>query len=194
MIKILKKDVNRVLLFLVVVVIFQFAAFTVYYYKNLTSIQSKYEQKENDLRDVTGNAVMQKENETLTAIRSAQQGQKAYEEKLYELSALSGRFRDENEELKSRLENITGQLEEKNLEIFSLGKKSQSTTASNENLIMEKELKRKNDELDVLRQQYDEILVRIIDANFEINEKSMVIGELCQELKNMNKSNDNCPP
>jgi len=58
----------------------------------------------------------------------------------------------------------------------------------------EKELKRKNDELDVLMQQYDEILVRIIDANFEINEKSMVIGELCQELKNMNKSNDNCPP
>jgi len=160
----LKKDMNHELLFIIIILVIGFAAFTAIYQNNIEGISSEYENKSKELEKITARLIS--EEARMQEISRLQE--KAQEDK----EAIEGGFndfRDENEKLQKDLTSIRIELE-----------KTKS------------ELQDKANKFNLLQLRFDQVEDSLIKANNDLSRLSARVNELCNKLLSAGGSDEDC--
>ena len=104
-IKIFKKDINRVLLFLVIAPLILFTWFSSYYENKLKNITIEYDKS----IELTGKAVL--ENETVQLKETYQKDKEALEKGYFDLKTENEELKIEKDKLQAELNSIKSELE-----------------------------------------------------------------------------------
>ena len=155
---------NHELLFIIIILVIGFAAFTAIYQNNIEGISSEYENKSKELEKITARLIS--EEARMQEISRLQE--KAQEDK----EAIEGGFndfRDENEKLQKDLTSIRIELE-----------KTKS------------ELQDKANKFNLLQLRFDQVEDSLIKANNDLSRLSARVNELCDKLQNAGGSDEDC--
>lgn len=107
---VIKKDVNKVLLFLVIIPIILFISFSTYYENKLKNITIEH----NKSKKVTGKAVFEQANETMQLKETFQRDKEFFENKYSELNTENENLKTEKDRLQSGLNSAKSELENLN--------------------------------------------------------------------------------
>ena len=155
---------NHELLFIIIILVIGFAAFTAIYQNNIEGISSEYENKSKELEKITARLIS--EEARMQEISRLQE--KAQEDK----EAIEGGFndfRDENEKLQKDLASIRIELE---------------NTKS--------ELQDKTNKFNLLQMRFDQVEDSLIKANNDLSRLSARVNELCDNLESAGGSDEDC--
>ena len=155
---------NHELLFIIIILVIGFAAFTAIYQNNIEGISSEYENKSKELEKITARLIS--EEARMQEISRLQE--KAQEDK----EAIEGGFndfRDENEKLQKDLASIRIELE---------------NTKS--------ELQDKTNKFNLLQMRFDQVEDSLVQANNDISKLSERVNELCDNLESAGGSDEDC--
>ncbi|MBI3035436.1 hypothetical protein HYY71_03865 [Candidatus Woesearchaeota archaeon] len=161
-IKHIKKDVNKVLLFLIIAPLILFAWFSTYYDNKLNNITIGYDKSREKLQELTGKVVLEKFNETVQQKESFQKDKESLEKRYYDLKT-------ENEELKTGKDKLHAELNS-----------------------VKSELESQKANFNALQSQFQQVQNSLIAANEQISGLIARINELCSKLKNTGGSNEKC--
>ncbi len=117
----MKKDVNVVLLFLIVASILIFSGFTVYYQTTFKEVSLEYKNKLEQLQKVTSDLSSQKKqlNETYSLRVKAEQDKKALDQSYKDLSDERNQLESDKDNLETELLTAKGDLAEKSVQLQS---------------------------------------------------------------------------
>ena len=115
----MKRDVNVVLLVLIVASILVFSGFTVYYQTTFKDVSLEYKNKLEQLQKVTSDLTTQKQqlNETYALRVKAEQDKKALDQSYKDLSDERNQLENDKSILESELLTTKGDLEEKSTQL-----------------------------------------------------------------------------
>lgn len=159
---VIKKDINKILLFLTIVPILLFLSFSIYYENKLKNISIEYNKSQEKLKETAGNAVLEISNETFQLKESFQKDKEFFEEKYNNLNS-------ENEELKRQRDMLQSQLNS-----------------------MKSELEDINDKFNILQSRFQEVQNTLIKANEQISSLTARVNELCRKLKEAGGDDEKC--
>jgi len=127
----MKKDVNVVLLFLIVASILVFSGFTVYYQTTFQDVSLEYKNKLEQLQKVTSDLSAQKQqlNETYALRVKAEQDKKALDQSYKDLSDERNQLESDKASLETELITTKGDLAEKSMQLQSTQNQLASTVA-----------------------------------------------------------------
>ena len=127
----MKKDVNIVLLILIVVAILVFSGFTVYYQTTFKDVSLEYKNKLEQLQKVTSDLSTQKQqlNETYALRVKAEQDKRALDQSYKDLSDERNQLASDKATLESELIDTKSDLAEKSVELQSTQNQLASTQA-----------------------------------------------------------------
>lgn len=127
----MKKDVNVVLLALIVVAILVFSGFTVYYQTTFQDVSLEYKNKLEQLQKVTSDLSTQKQqlNETYALRVKAEQDKKALDQSYKDLSDERNQLESDKASLETELITTKGDLAEKSVQLQSTQNQLASTVA-----------------------------------------------------------------
>jgi len=156
--KFLKKDMNKILLLLVLVPLLLFAGFSAYYQGTLKNISTEYSKNTEQLEKITARLVSEetKSNETLQLKETVQKDKETLEGNYNEI-------KNENQALKK---------EKAALEQDLISTKSELSKT-------ESELQTKKSEFDILKGKFQQIQNSLIEANDQISRLISRVSELC---------------
>ena len=127
----MKKDVNVVLLVLIVVAILVFSGFTVYYQTTFRDVSLEYKNKLEQLQKVTSDLSAQKQqlNETYALRVKAEKDKKALDQSYKDLSDERNQLESDKATLETELITTKGDLAEKSAQLQSAQNQLASTVA-----------------------------------------------------------------
>ena len=127
----MKKDVNVVLLFLIVASILVFSGFTVYYQTTFKDVSLEYKNKLEQLQKVTSDLSTQKQqlNETYALRVKAEQDKKALDQSYKDLSDERNQLEYDKSKLEVNLLATKNDLAEKGVQLISTQNQLASTEA-----------------------------------------------------------------
>lgn len=127
----MKKDVNVVLLVLIVVAILGFSGFTVYYQTTFKDVSLEYKNKLEQLQKVTSDLSVQKQqlNETYSLRVKAEKDKKALDQSYKDLSDERNQLEDDKSRLEVELINTKNDLGEKAAQLQATQNQLASTQA-----------------------------------------------------------------
>lgn len=127
----MKKDVNVVLLFLIVASILIFSGFTVYYQTTFKDVSLEYKNKLEQLQKVTSDLSTQKQqlNETYSLRVKAEKDKKALDQSYKDLSDERNQLENDKSSLETELITTKGDLAEKSVQLQSKQNELASTQA-----------------------------------------------------------------
>ena len=127
----MKKDVNVVLLLLIVASILVFSGFTVYYQTTFKDVSLEYKNKLEQLQKVTSDLSTQKQqlNETYALRVKAEQDKKALDQSYKDLSDERNQLEDDKSKLEVDLLATKNDLAEKSVQLTSAQNQLASTQA-----------------------------------------------------------------
>ena len=127
----MKKDVNVVLLVLIVIAILVFSGFTVYYQTTFQDVSLEYKNKLEQLQKVTSDLSTQKQqlNETYTLRVKAEKDKKALDQSYKELSDERNQLESDKASLQTELIGTKNELGEKSVQLISTQNQLASTEA-----------------------------------------------------------------
>lgn len=127
----MKKDVNVVLLVLIVASILIFSGFTVYYQTTFKDVSLEYKNKLEQLQKVTSDLSTQKQqlNETYALRVKAEQDKKALDQSYKDLSDERNQLENDKSSLETELITTKGDLAEKSVQLQSKQNELASTQA-----------------------------------------------------------------
>ena len=127
----MKKDVNVVLLFLIVASILIFSGFTVYYQTTFKDVSLEYKNKLEQLQKVTSDLSTKRQqlNETYALRVKAEQDKRALDQSYKDLSDERNQLENDKSSLESELINTKGDLAEKSAQLQSTQNQLASTQA-----------------------------------------------------------------
>ena len=106
---IIKKDVNKMLLFLVLIPIVLFISFSAYYDNKLKNITAEYDK--GILKEATGNIVLEL-NETIQSKEIALKAKESLEQKYSELQSENEGLKSERDKMQTELNSVKSELEQ----------------------------------------------------------------------------------
>ena len=161
-IKHIKKDVNKVLLFLIIVPLLLFAWFSVYYQSTLKNISLEYNKSREKLEETTGKIVLEQLNETLKSKETALQDKEALEKGYYDLKV-------ENEDLKLQKESLETELNS-----------------------VKSELQDTKNKFNIIQTRFQEVQNGLSKAYDDMSILRARIKELCSKLEAAGSSDEKC--
>ena len=108
---VIKNDVNKALLFLIIIPILVFIVFSTYYDNKLKNISMEYNRNREEFEKVTAQAILEQLNETLLSKEIAIQDKEIMEENYFNLKTENEDLRKDRDKLKAELDHVNGQLE-----------------------------------------------------------------------------------
>ena len=97
-----KKDVNKILLYMIAVHIILFTGFSIYYQTSLKELTYESNKTKSELNYVTDKMVLEQLNETLKMREIAQRDRQTFEQKYYEVLSESDKLQQEIKRLNSQ--------------------------------------------------------------------------------------------
>jgi chromosome segregation ATPase len=125
----MKRDVNVMLLLLIVVSILVFSGFTVYYQASFKDVSLEYKEKLEKLQQVTGDLAVQKKelNETYALRVKAEQDKQALDQSYKELSDERNQLENDKSTLQTELTTTKNDLADKSAQLQSVQNQLAST-------------------------------------------------------------------
>lgn len=158
----IKKDVNRILLFLVILPIILFSGFSIYYYNQLQNISTEFNKSKEMLLSTAGQAVRESYNETIQLKESFQKDREALEKGYSDLNAENQQLAINNEKLKAELDSTKSELEDY------------------------------KSKFGILEQRFKELQENLIKANEELGKLKSRVRILCKKLEEAGSSDESC--
>jgi len=110
-VKFIQKDIDRRLLFLIIIIIILFAGVTIYYEVTLNDAVSKYKKSQQAFGGLTADAVLEQLNAT-SQVKEGIRKYKGFLEKKYDdLDTINKNFQNQIENLKAELAIVKSQVE-----------------------------------------------------------------------------------
>ncbi len=110
----MKKDVNRILLFLTIIPIFLYIIFSIHYQNRLNEISFEYNEKLKKFEEATGNAILEQKNKTYVITETALKDKEALEVIYSGLKVENQNLANEKERLENELNSLESQLNDRN--------------------------------------------------------------------------------
>lgn len=108
----IKKDVNKALLLLIIVLLVLYSWSSIYYDNKLKNISAQFQLEQDELQAATGNLILEKDNETINLQESFQEDKEVLEKGYSDLNAENQDLTKNNTELKTELDSVKSELEE----------------------------------------------------------------------------------
>lgn len=152
----IKKDVNKFLLLLIIVLVLVFIWSTAYYENALKNVSIQYDKNLKKLQEATGKVVLENINETVQLKETYQKDKEFFEQKYYELNTENEELKREKDRLQSGLNSVKSELEDT------------------------------KNKFNILQNQFQQVQNSLITANEHISRLIARVNELCQKLKSYN--------
>lgn len=160
--KLIRKDFNKVLLYLIIVPLILLSLATIYYQTELRRISAENQKNKEKLEGLTGELILERQNRTITTELKSEKDREILE-RLYD------ELKTENEELKKQNEALKSQLY------------PAKAAASDENGSINK-----------FYRQFNQIQNSLIDISQQVSRLSVMAKEACEKLKSSGIKDEKC--
>ncbi|HLG23574.1 MAG TPA: hypothetical protein VI564_01450 [Candidatus Nanoarchaeia archaeon] len=193
----MKKDMNRVFLFLMVVLVLYFVAFTLYYHKNLSSISSKYNIKEKEIITATNEAISFHINETIKMKDIVTKEKEEFDKKYIEKSEENLHLKDEQDTIQSELVSVKADLKEMKTNFsylrFQYDDILKRFDIPSQQLVLAKsEIEYLRSNFSEIERLYNETMINMTYFKSQLEVLNLRINELCIKINSSNVTDENC--